>query len=84
VLIRNQHSLSFASMTSLEKQPVLLPQSGWHLDTEWANALQIEVKTFRDNIRKSGIPYGMFGNTMIVEAESFYSHLKSVTHNAEE
>ena len=71
-------------MSIKEKTLPALPQSGWHLDTEWADALQIEVKTFRDNCRKNGVDYGMFGNTMIVEAESFFAYLRNVTHAEEE
>ena len=71
-------------MTVVDQRSPALPQTGWHLDTEWADALQIEVKTFRENCRKAGVAYGMFGNTMIVEAESFYAYLKSVAHAEEE
>ncbi|MBR9802807.1 hypothetical protein GYB59_14460 [bacterium] len=52
-----------------------LPQSGWYLDTDWAAALNIEVRQFRRNLREHQIPHGKFGNAVIVKAEDFYASL---------
>ncbi len=54
-----------------------LPQSGWFTDCEWAEAMQVEVKTFRENCRKEGVPFSMFGNLMIVQAEEFYQQIRN-------
>lgn len=49
-----------------------LPQSGWLLDSEWSEVLGIEIKNFRQNCRKYGIPFKTFGYSMFVRAEDFY------------
>lgn len=62
----------------LPEKQAALPQNGYHLDTEWADAIDISVSQFRSNIRKYGIPHLVFGNATIVSAEDFYQHLRLI------
>lgn len=54
-----------------------LPQTGYFLDEEWADAMNVDPKTFRQHVRSKGVPHIQLGAKMIVSAEDFYSHLKS-------
>lgn len=54
-----------------------LPQTGYFLDEEWADAMNVDPKTFRQHVRSKGVPHIQLGARMIVSAEDFYSHLKA-------
>ncbi|MCA8999241.1 MAG: hypothetical protein KDA80_19770 [Planctomycetaceae bacterium] len=56
-----------------------LPQTGNHLDSEWADAMEVSLKQFRKNIRDDGVPYMMSGSRMIVNAEDFYQRLREIS-----
>ena len=64
-------------MNSSHEYSYQLPQTGWLLDTEWAEKLNIEVRQFRRNCRRFNIPRRVFGNTMIVRAEDLFMHSPS-------
>lgn len=49
-----------------------LPQSGFVTAAELSEALGIEETTFRDNVRRDGLPYRTFGRTMLLELPAFY------------
>ncbi len=75
-LLSKGYAMDFTS-----KNGSKLPQSGWLLDSEWADILEIEARNFRQNCRKYGIPFKTFGNMMLVKAEDFYQFAPG---NAEE
>ncbi|MCA8999113.1 MAG: hypothetical protein KDA80_19080, partial [Planctomycetaceae bacterium] len=62
----------------LPKDERTLPQTGYHLDSVWADAIDISVKQFRKNVRELKVPHLVFGASVIVSAEDFYSRLREI------
>lgn len=60
-----------------------LPQTGWFLEEEWAEALGEEPRAFREKLKRHRVPRKRWGNRVLVSAEALYSHMPSEDDDAE-
>lgn len=59
----------------LEDRKPSFPQTGYHLDTEYAEPLGMSVRAFRSAIESKRVPYLRFGNAMVINVDDIRAYM---------